>query len=447
MEWLKKQFEQNPDSLCINDWTFQDVYWKVVYLAGKLHNVVGCENRVALLADNSPEMVVFLYTLLLLKKEVLMLNTHLTVKEVQKQSNQLNIKIIISSDESYLSFEKIFRLPDQTVECQWEIDREQIAVIMNTSATTGQFKSVPIRWKQMDAHVKASAQVIGVHKDDNWLVVLPIFHVSGLSILFRSLYNGTRVTILNKYKKESVLRFIEDGFINMVSLVPTMLNGMMDDIQKHRLRMILLGGEFIPQTLVHKCMEKGLPIYKTYGMTETASQSVTFNILEYPEKIDSVGKPLPGVEIKIYNPDKEGAGEIWIKSPMLMDGYIGMEPVTGFFNTDDIGYMDQEGFLYILNRRKDIIISGGENIYPREVEDLLYKLPGIDECVVVGRKDEKWGQIPILYLVSSLPESTVQKYMADNLAKYKIPKEIIYRKGFPKNASGKILRKELLEEL
>lgn len=445
MEWLKIQYEQNPEALCINNWTFKEVYTKVISMARKLNRLVEQEVRICLMIENSPESVLLLYALLLLKKEVLMLNTRLTEREVQEQTETLNIKTIISSKNHYLAFEDIIRLPEQEVELGWETDPEQIAVIMNTSATTGKFKSVPIRWKQLCAHVQASAQVLGVLKEDHWLVILPIFHVSGLSILFRSLYNGTRVTIC-KYKKQTVLEFIKKGRVNMVSMVPTMLKDMIDDIQENRLRMLLLGGEFIPQPLIHRCMEIGLPVYKTYGMTETFSQSTTFNILEFPEKIDSVGKPLPGVKIIIKNPDKDGIREIWLKSPMLINGYMGRKAITGYFNTKDIGYLDKEGFLYILNRREDIIISGGENVYPKEIEDLLYQIQGIKECAVVGQEDDRWGYIPVLYIVSELPEKIVRNYMEGKLAGYKVPKKILYRKELPKNASGKIVRKLLQEK-
>lgn len=446
MEWLKIQYEQNPEALCINNWTFKEVYIKVISLARKLNRCVEQEPRIGLLMENSPESVLLLYALLLLKKEVLMLNIRLTEKEIHDQTEKLNIKTVISSKNQYLDFEDITRLPEQEIELDWETDEEQIAVIMNTSATTGSFKSVPIRWKQVYAHVKASAQVLGVFKEDNWLVILPIFHVSGLSILFRSLYNRTRVTIC-KYKKELVLELIKKGSVNMVSMVPTMLKDMINDIQENRLRMLLLGGEFIPQLLIYRCMEIGIPVYKTYGMTETFSQSTTFNILEFPEKIDSVGKPLPGVKIFIKNPDKDGIGEIWLKSPMLINGYMGRKVITGYFNTKDIGYLDKEGFLYILNRREDIIISGGENIYPKEIEDLLYQMQGIKECAVVGQEDERWGYIPVLYIVSELPEEIVRNYLEGKLAGYKVPKKILYRKELPKNASGKIVRKLLQEKL
>ena len=318
---------------------------------------------------------------------------------------------------------------------------------MSTSATTGQFKSVPLRWGQIKAHVQASQEVLGKMEQDNWLMVLPLFHVSGLSILMRSLYNGTAVTILPKYDEAQVLKLIESEQINMMSLVPTILTQLEPHITHHALRVILLGGEFIPMALIEACEKKSLPIYKTYGMTETFSQSVTFSILEYSHKRESVGKPLPGMQVRIDNPDTDGVGEIHLTGPMVMTGYINKEPIGGDFNTDDIGYIDEDGFVYILNRRKDLIISGGENIYPKELEDLVYTLPSVKECAVVPVPDTKWGQVPALFVTfhdgKSLPPEDIIVFMTDSLAKYKIPKYVKVLTALPRNGTGKILRNEL----
>ena len=336
----------------------------------------------------------------------------------------------------------------------WIVNDNDIAAIMNTSATTGQFKSVPLRWGQIKAHVQASQEVLGRSKQDNWLMVLPLFHVSGLSILMRSLYNGTAMTIMESYDEEQVLQYIHDGRINMMSLVPTILKNLEPRITHHQLRVILLGGEFIPRPLVDACVAKQLPIYKTYGMTETFSQSVTMPVLSNLNKLDSVGKPLPRMTVHIVNPDVDGVGEIHLNGPMVMSGYINREPIHGDFNTDDMGYVDEDGFLYILNRRTDLIISGGENIYPKEIEDTVYAMQGVKECAVIPVADTKWGQVPALFVafddIDALGadlKMIVQDYLSSKLAKYKVPKYITIMDALPRNSTGKIMRKSLASHL
>jgi len=443
MNWLKKHNFENPNKKFINDLTFCEVYERVVELAQKLSSYVKDEKRVAIYSNNSVDMALFFLALQFLEKEVLMLNTRLTDEEIKNQLESLKIQVVFSYDNKFISFDDVHQSEKKDIKLAEDFNEENIVVIMNTSATTGNFKSVPLRWKQFYNHVKASQKGLGVTKEDNWLVILPMYHISGLTILMRSLYNGTQFTILEKFNDEQVIELIESGNINMLSIVPTMLNRIVDRIKKHKLRVVLLGGEFIPKALVEKSIIRSIQLYKTYGMTETTSQSTTFSVLEYPGKIDSVGLPLENVEICIENLDEKGIGEVFIKSPMLMDGYIGKENTFGYFNTEDVGYIDEDGFLFILDRRKNIIISGGENIYPREIENILYKHPKVKECAVVGKKDETWGQVPVLYVVSSLDEDEILDYLSNKLAKYKLPKEIIYLKELPKNAVGKILKKNL----
>ena len=336
------------------------------------------------------------------------------------------------------------RATNSEIKLDWNPSEDKIFCIINTSATTGKFKSVPVRWLQIEAHVKASANVLGVEEHDNWLVVLPMFHVSGLSIILRTLYNGTRAIIREKFSEQVVLEALETEDVTMVSLVPTVLQRIVERIQAPTLRAILLGGEFIPMPLLQECVQRNLPVYKTYGMSETFAQSTTFSIQEHPNKLASVGYPLQGVTIEIRNPDEEGVGEVWLSSPMLMKGYLNKEPIHGAFNTDDIGYVDDDGFLYLLNRRKDIIISGGENIYPKEIEDILYGMDGILECAVIPVLDLKWGQVPILCVVTNRSEEDISEYLLSRLAKYKVPKRIVYYDTLPKNSMGKILRQELI---
>ena len=457
MDWLRYGAEHYPDRICINEYTYNDIYLGVLHVARKLEPLQ--VSRIAILSDNSVTMAIYVLATMLVHKELLLLNVHLKPKEIENQLAQLDVTTVLHSVErreqlpnsiSTIVFESLERiLSDEEADdtFDWTFEDRDIAAIMNTSATTGQFKSVPLRWGQIRAHVQASQEVLGKTEQDNWLMVLPLFHVSGLSILMRSLYNGTAITILPKYDEIKVLELIESERINMMSLVPTILTQLEPKITHHTLRVILLGGEFIPMALIDACEKKSLPIYKTYGMTETFSQSVTFAVLDYPHKRDSVGRPLPGMQIRIDNPDADGVGEIHLTGPMVMTGYIDKDPIDGDFNTDDIGYVDEDGFVYILNRRKDLIISGGENIYPKELEDLVYTLPSVKECAVVPVPDPKWGQVPALFVAfhdgESMTSDEILSFMTNSLAKYKIPKYVKILPALPRNGTGKIVRNEL----
>ena len=463
MEWLRYGKQYYPNRICMNNYTYQDIYSAVVNVAMRLQTLA--DTRIAIVSDNSVTMAVYLLAAMLVRKEVLLLNVHLTAGEIEKQLCQLHITTVLHSAKrcgqvpksvtsmEFESMESMLHNGEKDI-FDWIVNDNDIAAIMNTSATTGQFKSVPLRWGQIKAHVQASQEVLGRSEQDNWLMVLPLFHVSGLSILMRSLYNGTAMTIMESYDEEQVLQCIHDGRINMMSLVPTILKNLEPRIIHHQLRVILLGGEFIPRPLVDACVEKQLPIYKTYGMTETFSQSVTMPVLLNLNKLDSVGKPLPGMTVHIVNPDVDGVGEIHLNGPMVMRGYINREPIHGDFNTDDMGYVDEDGFLYILNRRTDLIISGGENIYPKEIEDTVYAMQGVKECAVIPVADTKWGQVPALFVafddidaLGTDSKMIVRDYISSKLAKYKVPKYITIMDALPRNGTGKIMRKSLAAHL
>ena len=482
MKWLYERAHTHRDRLFLNKYSYGDVFTLTIATAKRLAPHLRGESRIALWAENSVSMAIHLFALAALGIETVLLNTNLTEREVTEQMESTGVRTLLMSekmthiwraqkvaddieitdvstyeyshnqvDRQYLCFSTCIDTDFKAISPMHNDENldlnpsgEKVFCIINTSATTGKFKSVPVRWLQIEAHVKASANVLGVEEHDNWLVVLPMFHVSGLSIILRTLYNGTRAIIREKFSEQVVLEALETEDVTMVSLVPTVLQRIVERIQAPTLRAILLGGEFIPMPLLQECVQRNLPVYKTYGMSETFAQSTTFSIQEHPNKLASVGYPLQGVTIEIRNPDEEGVGEVWLLSPMLMKGYLNKEPIKGAFNTDDIGYVDEDGFLYLLNRRKDIIISGGENIYPKEIEDVLYGMKGILECAVIPVSDPKWGQVPVLCVVTNCSEEDISQYLLSRLAKYKVPKQMIYFDALPKNSMGKILRQDLI---
>ena len=482
MKWLYNRAQTHGDKLFLNELTYGTVLDLTIATAKRLAPHLRGESRIALWAENSISMAIHLFALSALGIETVLLNTNLTEREVTEQMESTGVRTLLMSekmtqmlraqkvaddmeitdvstyeyshnqvDRQYLCFSTCIDTDFKAISPMHNDENldlnpsdEKVFCIINTSATTGKFKSVPVRWLQIEAHVKASANVLGVEEHDNWLIVLPMFHVSGLSIILRTLYNGTRAIIREKFSEQVVLEALETEDVTMVSLVPTVLQRIVERIQAPTLRAILLGGEFIPMPLLQECVQRNLPVYKTYGMSETFAQSTTFSIQEHPNKLASVGYPLQGVTIEIRNSDEEGVGEVWLSSPMLMKGYLNKEPIKGAFNTDDIGYVDDDGFLYLLNRRKDIIISGGENIYPKEIEDVLYGMDGILECAVIPVSDPKWGQVPVLCVVTNRSEEDISQYLLSRLAKYKVPKRIVYYDALPKNSVGKIVRQELI---
>jgi o-succinylbenzoate---CoA ligase len=214
--------------------------------------------------------------------------------------------------------------------------------------------------------------------------------------------------------------------------------------------------------LLEKCKDKQIPVYQTYGMTETSSQIVTLSPEYSFSKLGSAGKTLFPSQLIIINSNgmqaKPGiAGEIVVKGPNVTRGYLNREDETlkkiseGWLSTGDIGYLDEEGFLYVLDRRSDLIISGGENIYPAEIEGVLASHPDISDAGVIGMKDEVWGEVPAAFVVSKtqspLTEDEIVHFCLQKLAKYKVPKKIYFIKEIPRNASKKILRRKLRELL
>ncbi|MDR0200186.1 MAG: o-succinylbenzoate--CoA ligase [Streptococcaceae bacterium] len=419
MKWLKESAAAWPEKKFLGELTFGEAFSRVEEIAYR-YALLG-DRQVAFAPRNREEDALTLFSLLALGKEVLLLNPKLPETEIVSQMRKLHIYTRIFAGTPGLAMKG-------PAPVDWAPADDKVAVLMNTSGTTGDVKTIPITWGMISSHVAASAEALGVEENDCWLDELPIFHVSGLSILMRSLYNVTRV----------VFRDV-DGSANMVSWVPTQLQEKLESLNPGKFRVILLGGTSLPERLIVRSFERGLRVYKTYGMTETFSQSVTFSIQDFPEKLESVGKPLPGVEVS-FAEDRE----ILLSSPMLMTGYLGREPLPGHeFATGDIGHLDADGFLYVEGRKSDLMISGGENIFPAEIENVAYQFAGVREAAVVAREDAKWGQVPVLYVVGDVDEEALLSFLREKLVVFKVPKIVVKLDGLPKNATGKILKKEL----
>jgi O-succinylbenzoic acid--CoA ligase len=222
---------------------------------------------------------------------------------------------------------------------------------------------------------------------------------------------------------------------------------------------MLAGGGPVPKSLLEECQTRQIPVYQTYGMTETSSQVVTLTPEHSMKKLGSAGKPLFSCQIKIVKDGKEclanEEGEILVKGPNITKGYWKRAEATaeaiqdGWLHTGDQGYKDNDGFLFVLDRRSDLIISGGENVYPAEIEAILLSHPKIKDAGVVGVEDEKWGQTPYAFVVlyQELSKVELVEYCKERLAAYKVPKDFNIMKELPRNASNKLLRRELKDWL
>jgi O-succinylbenzoic acid--CoA ligase len=303
-----------------------------------------------------------------------------------------------------------------------------------------------------------SALNLGNHADDRWLAVLPLFHVGGLSILLRAAIYGISVVVHRSFEPAAANRAIDADGVTIVSVVGAMLQRMLEERAARpypaALRCVLLGGGPAPRPLLEACADRGVPVVQTYGLTEAASQVATLAPADALRKLGAAGRPLFATELRIEragSPAPAGqVGEILVRGPTVMRGYINRPDETaealrdGWLHTGDLGYLDGEGYLYVLSRRHDLIISGGENIYPTEVESVLLMHPAVEEAAVVGLPEQRWGQVPAAAVKlrggMSLSEAELIDFCRERLASYKVPKLIRFADTLPRNATGKLLR-------
>jgi O-succinylbenzoic acid--CoA ligase len=285
--------------------------------------------------------------------------------------------------------------------------------------------------------------------------------VGGLAIAWRSVINGTKITLLPKFDEQEVLTAIASEQVTLISLVPTMLTRLLNHPQwqnLQKLRAILLGGAPASPELIEQCLQLNLPIMPTYGMTETASQITTLLPHEVTTKRGSSGLPLFGNQLRIVDDQQQdlevGAiGQILVQGASVMNGYLHQSENAiqdGWLHTGDLGYCDRNGYLYVVSRRSDLIISGGENIYPTEIEAILLTHPAIAEACVIGICDREWGQIVAAAIVTKtqLSLQEIRSFCEQkSLARYKLPKSIYIWKTLPKTASGKLLRQEICDRI
>lgn len=472
---LLKRVHLTPQRIAIQfeekSYTFKDLYELARQEAGRLQaQGVKKGDFIALLLRNHPDTVVIMLSLQLIGAVAVVLNNRLTSEELKWQLNDSKAKLLVTEEgfhdkvQSFsiptLTKEELRKLDAINAEVLQEIDLEDVCSIMYTSGTTGHPKGVLQTYGNHWWSSVGSALNLGLKEEDCWLCAVPLFHISGYSILIRSIVYGMKIVLHESFHEKKVIADIRKENVTIMSVVMTMLSRMVDALGEERLpqefRCMLLGGGPAPLPLLEHCVEKEIPVYQTYGMTETSSQIVTLAPEYSMKKLGSAGKPLFPSQLKIVN--ELGAevgpletGEIIVKGPNITSGYLhrGHDSADfmdeGWFKTGDVGYLDEEGFLFVQDRRKDLIISGGENIYPAEIEGILLSHPQIHDAGVIGIKDDKWGQVPVAFVLKKghVSEEEIIEYCSERLAKYKLPKRIYFVDHIPRNAAKKLLRREL----
>ncbi|RMF20070.1 MAG: o-succinylbenzoate--CoA ligase, partial [Deltaproteobacteria bacterium] len=324
-----------------------------------------------------------------------------------------------------------------------------------TSGTSSRPKAVLHSASNHEASACAGIERVDLRPGDRWLSVVPMHHVAGISILVRAAIAGATVVFGGEFDARWACALIERHAVTHVSLVPTMLARMLDEGLRAtgKLRCVLVGGGPIGADLVVRCLAAGLPVFPTYGLTETASQVVTATPTEARYCPGTCGTPLEGVELRIDQPDAGGYGEILVRGPQVAIGYFdhsgALRPVTrdGWLHTGDIGRVDEAGRLYVVTRRTDLIVSGGENVAPEEVEAVLRSHPDVADAAVVGVDDPRWGQRVAAVLVAgegrSVDVQAVEQWCRSRLAPHKLPRSITTVDRLPYSPNGKLLRREV----
>ncbi|TCZ77102.1 long-chain fatty acid--CoA ligase [Paenibacillus albiflavus] len=365
--------------------------------------------------------------------------------------NELNMELLMEEVDEQLS------LP--------ELDEEDVAVILFTSGTTGNPKGAMLTHRNLYSNAVACCELFEMTRDDRIIAVLPLFHVFCMTVCMNApIICGSSMVIMPKFSPVDVVNTIRDTRATLFAGVPTMYNYIMQlpnvsAADFSSLRLAVSGGAPIPVSLLENFSERfQVQIQEGYGLSE-ASPVTAFNPIRGKRKPGSVGLNIPSVMNMVV--DSEGLevprgeiGELIVKGPNVMKGYLGMPEETSltikddWLYTGDLATMDEEGYIYIVDRKKDLILVGGYNVYPREVEEVLYQHPAIIEAAVIGVPDEQLGEAVKAYIVrkdAALMDEEIRAFLQDKLVKYKIPKYIEYIAELPKNSSGKILRKSLRE--
>jgi o-succinylbenzoate---CoA ligase len=486
-DWLSERAQATPDKTALvcagTKLTFADLARK----SGEYRRVLADKDvhikqgqNIALLGGNTCETVAMIFALIQIGAVIVPLNTRLTPEEIDYQVSGTNCTVLLYEQSLKTLAEKltpstyqIAPYPASTLSEHVEdyppemLDLDEPFAIIHTSGTSGKPKGTVLSYGNVFHSAMASAYRIGHNPNDKWLCCLPLYHIGGLSIIIRACLYGITVDLHQKFDATEINHALTHHEITLISLVPTMLYRLLEvraEPWSSKLRLVLLGGSATSPDLMEKCFDLQIPVATTYGLSEAASQVATTLPGDAIRKPGSVGKPLLFTSVRII--DENGGilaagqlGEIAVKGQTVMKGYFNNPEAStrtlrdGWMYTGDMGYVDADGDLWVVQRRSDLIISGGENVYPVEVENILKQHPAVKIACVVGIDNPEWGQqvaaAIVLHPEQPVTITELNVFCRQHLAGYKQPRHIRVVAELPLTASGKIHRlsvQELLKE-
>ena len=476
-DWLAVRTHATPEATALRgagpverELHYQEVDDRVETLSGRLAGAgVGVGDPVCVWAATRPEFVTVVHAIQRLGGVLVPLNARLTSSEIEGRLDRIDHQVVIcergtedavldstgrtvlSLDESTAGASALSSVSPEPFDLpEWELD-EPLAVLF-TSGTTGEPKGVVLTLGNVLASATASAFRLGLRPDDCWHVPLPMYHAGGLAPIYRSVLYGTSLSLQREFDPEATRAALSSAEATTVSLVPTMLDKLLDSGPIPELRFVLLGGAPCPPELLERAHERYVPIAPTYGMTEAASQIATARPEEAQVAPESVGHPLMFADVTVVDetgvPREAGKpGEIVVSGAMITPGYLDDEVtnerfINGGLRTGDRGYRDEAGRVHVLGRADDVIITGGENVDPAEVSARLREHPAVADCAVVGVEDDQWGQRVAALVVpggwTAPSAAAIETHCRDRLAGYKCPRTIGFADVLPRTESGTV---------
>jgi O-succinylbenzoic acid--CoA ligase len=387
---------------------------------------------VALTLAPGVEYVVLLHALMKLGAVAYPVNTRLTAAEIEAELERVRPALTVAEGPD-------LGLTEADLPLLGEHDLDALHCRILTSGTSGTARPVGLTYGNHLWSAVGSAFNLGVEPTDRWLCCLPLFHIGGLSIPMRSVIYGTAAVVHDGFDVDRVAASLEGDGVTLISLVATQLTRLLEaEVDLLPLRAVLLGGGPVPEEVLEEAIGRGATVVQTYGLTEAASQVTTLSPGDASRKLGSAGRPLLTTHLRIQD------GEILVQGPTVAPGAADED---GWLHTGDLGRIDDEGFLYVIDRLGDLIVSGGENVLPAEVEEVLLRHPDVVDAAAVGRADSEWQEAVTAVVVLrdgvEVSPEELRSHCASALAGYKVPKRVEFVAELPRTPAGKLLRRQL----